>query len=42
VGGKHVYSGNQVGKEGGNIYLDIGCDYWVRGIWYQGWHSHTV
>jgi hypothetical protein len=30
------------GKErtGGNIYLDIGCDYRVRGIWYRGWHSH--
>ena len=29
-----------VEKTGGNIYLDIGCDYWVWGIWYQGWHSH--
>jgi hypothetical protein len=19
-----------------------GICYWVRGIWYQGWHSHTV
>ena len=23
VGGKHVYSGNQVRKEGGNQYLDM-------------------
>ena len=32
----------QVEKDSGNIYLDMGCDYWVQGIWYQGWHSHTI
>ena len=28
--------------ECGNVYLDMESDYWVRGIWYQGWHSHNV
>ena len=42
VGETGVLCSNQVRKVRWESVSRYGSGYWVRGIWYQGWHSHNT